>query len=169
MIEILISTSIFTICFFIHSLLHHILIKRKIITLKVMNIYLIGLLINIAVLFNIFHLIPISNFQLPFTAILWYSLLSILTGILYFPTVIAGAQAPSDIILTELKYQSLTKKQIYALFSADLLIYKRFESMLNYGFILYDKNRHIKLSRKGKFASKIIYFTHMIMGLSVGG
>jgi len=164
MIYILISLVVFICTTIVHVFLHRLLTKLGIRTFKSVSIYGMGLIFLIFLFsFNIpASLFPdkpgtLMNLPIPITAIVLYSLLSIL-NIMFFTSPYMNNTSPSYKIFLQIRQsRGLSKQEIVRSFSDQELIGKRLNNLVLDGYLQKNKKR-FKILPKGKKIISIIDF-----------
>lgn len=173
MIDIAIAIRMFFCAFFMHVLCHivlRLLHKKSFFVVAIYCLFIPGLFMLFAKEnLPISTTYPISTMRLPITAMILYTILSLLMTVLYLPFVLEG-QVPSEIILHALQTsKGLTKKEIVALFSRSLLLTSRMSTLEKAGLIHQLKKNQYAFTLKGRMAYSWLKFTTTILGVTTGG
>jgi hypothetical protein len=125
----MISLFVFAYVFAIHIILHRVLLRAGTVSLKTLAVYPAGLILMLYL-------------PSPVYMILFYSLFSLLVSVLYLG-VCLGGQTPASMILDAYKgKKSFTEKQLIALFSPDLLLWKRLDDLLRSKLVTKTRDRY---------------------------
>lgn len=133
-------------------------------TLSVFLMGLVGSVVTTMWLLGQAH----AGFSLPYTSILLYvfcslAYLSIAGGPML------GGESPTTKILTSLRRRgTLTKEQIFSLFTYDEVMGKRIESLIQSQWIL-KKNTIYFVTKRGKTIASFFIAYRRLLGLSQGG
>ena len=116
-----------------------------------------------------YQLIHTDTSPLPVTSLILFILLSSIVTLYSFFQFQEG-QTPIDTLFDAFLHKNmLSKKEIFSLFSDELLMYKRLESLESKGFIQKSKTSSYQLSKRGKTIWNIFYSISSTLGLSIGG
>lgn len=144
MIYLLVSFSIFFVFTLFHIILHRILVKKGILTMKTALIFIPGLLADTYIIYqlngifgNLTDYLSVSTMWLipiPLSAILFYILLTAILVIFYTHPAM-NYVSPSTVILRILEKKKMTHKELMSHFSDKMLISDRLKNLQESGLI----------------------------------
>lgn len=138
---LLLAFLIFFIAVTVHAIVHRLLLRIKIVTLRSIIVYLLGLFVLSYIVFS--YQLPI-----PFTGIVIYLLLSSIIMFFYF-AICLGGDTPSAKIIASFHHKTTqTFEDILGLFTDDILIWKRIADLEVTHFI-YKHNNTYTVTKRG--------------------
>lgn len=172
MLDIGIAIGIYMLAFFVHALLHRILLHFQKKSYIVTIVYLLFFPLLIFLLFQERYVLGSAAFmneRLIGTSIIFYILVSLMTSILYLPSVIEEGQVPARIILQAVdRENALKEKEIFSLFSQPLLIDIRLMSLQKARMVEKRGNIYF-ITLKGKIICYIVSVVTYLLGIPTGG
>ncbi len=159
MYSLLLSFIVFTGAVCVHIVIHRVLARWGIVTLKTIIVYGLGLVV----------LVPIARpLPLPLTAITLYSAL-VAAYLLFFLSVYFEGESPSAKLLAILKANKpLAYRQILAQFTNSELFATRLRRLVDGGFLSY-RARAFRATQKGLLLARAFEFYRSILGWDEGG
>lgn len=138
---ILISVSIYIVSVIVHVLIHRILRQRGIRTFKTVLVFLIGFIVNTAILFYLAGA-PGCGLKLPLTAGVLFALLSSLY-VIFYTSPYLGDESPATKVIAILGVKKkMNSLQIMGEFSDSQLIIKRLNDLKRDGLVEMKNNRY---------------------------
>jgi hypothetical protein len=135
----------FFVCLIIHACIHRILLKKKIISLAVLAIYMIPMIVFAFAVLGYIQLPRIlleDSMHVPLTAFVLYFLLVCVTSIFYLGVVLGGETPSSMMIAAFTKEPRLTPEKLARLFTEKGLLWKRIDDLVNTGMIYKQKGKY---------------------------
>lgn len=164
-IEFVISTVSFAVCFVFHMLFHRILLLWRKKSMSILLIYIVGIVIQI-VSYRVLNASEVTSSSL--SAFVFYLGLVCITSIFYFGRILEGL-TPSDKILQLLvSKDNFTKATLLKAMSEHELVNLRLFSLIHKRYV-YEENCFYRLTNKGKGIFKILEIYSKIFRIEVGG
>lgn len=153
MIYMFASLIVFFFFAFFHVVLHRILARGNILTMRTALIFLPGLIVDIYIIYRLSAVFgtlkPTYIFMnIPLSAIIFYLLLASLLSIFYAHPAM-NFISPSTMILRILEKKKMNHKELMSFFSDEMLIQNRLNELLKSKLIRFEGERY-KVSDKGK-------------------
>lgn len=164
MVYLGISLTIFIVTTLIHIVLHRILLKKGILTIKTAIVFIFGLVIDLYAIRTIFYQSNNSNnllwLPVPVSGVMFYLLLSAVLIIFYTAPAFSYV-SPSTLLLMLLEKKKMTKNELLRHFSEEKIIISRLDELQKAGLVDLRRGRCIT-SKKGE---KIAYIMKIYRGL----
>jgi len=157
----IIITFAFTCSLILHIVIHRVLLKQGVVTIKSVRVYIIGLAILIISFLNNMLLLPLSSFVL-------YGLIT-LVMYAYYLGLCHPAETPAGMILRAFarkKTQTLT--ELTRLFTVQGLLWNRIDQLVVAGLVS-RKGERFFVTAKGGFIARCIWVYQKFFNRLLGG
>jgi hypothetical protein len=158
MLDLCFSIGVFGFAVLVHLLVHRILEKNKIHTFFTVTVFfIIGIILSWSLVSK-----SVAQTSLPYTSILLYWLLSILTSLL-FTAPYAREKSPTMLALLLLnKFGRMQKRKLYTYLLKEDMIQKRIDVLLKQKIIIRKKNTFYVLPRGNRVLVPIETYRHIL-------
>lgn len=166
MIYLVISVLVFLVTIPVHIIIHRILLYFDSLSFKTVIVFLLGLIVDVVLVFSLYlsnrEAVNIWNMPLPYTAVIFYLLLTAVYMIFYTSPFLGNISPSTEILLLLRRYKKMSYQKILSCFTGKELVLDRLKSLEEAKLIKYHQYRYTILPAGRRIVLFFVWFRKLL-------